>query len=120
LEAVGQADSREDALAYLRHVGMGRQDEALSAAFVDRGPEAVSRLEATTPLRFLSQTGRPDYAAEAPGGKTGGRCMVPDVAAMRSALGMADDSPVLARLRPRPGPLQTGGANFKRLTGGRL
>jgi 3-oxosteroid 1-dehydrogenase len=71
---VGGEDSREDALAYLRHLAFGQSTEELLAAFVDSGPEMVRYLEKRTLLRFAAVR-RPDYHPEWAGGKLAGRSL---------------------------------------------
>ena len=66
---MGLPDSREDALAYMRRVGMGRHDEEKTAAFLDNGPEMLRYLEEHTPLKMIVLPDYPDYRAELPGGK---------------------------------------------------
>ena len=73
LSEVGERDSREEALAYLRAASPGRGgpcDEARWAAFVDGAPEMIRFLEERTPLRFMAND-YPDSFVELPGGKRG-------------------------------------------------
>lgn len=65
-------DSRDEVLTYLGSLSLGMIDPDLVAAFVDRGPEMVSFLEACSPVRFRVCRGFPDYHPEHPGGKPGG------------------------------------------------
>jgi succinate dehydrogenase/fumarate reductase flavoprotein subunit len=52
MEKAGIADSREDALAYLRRVTGGREpDPELLEVYVDTAPEVLRYLEAHTPLK---------------------------------------------------------------------
>jgi succinate dehydrogenase/fumarate reductase flavoprotein subunit len=76
---VGGSDSREDALAYLRGLSLGKADAPLLEVFVDTGPEAIRFLESTTPLRFRALR-YPDYHPEFAGGKPkGGRSLDPEL-----------------------------------------
>lgn len=76
LAEVGITDSREEALTYLRRVTLGLQpDDHLLEVFVDRAAEMLRYLEAHTPLRVAAIANGPDYHAEFPGGKSGGRCV---------------------------------------------
>jgi len=78
--ALGIADSREQALAYLESLSLGVMDMELATAFVDRAPEMVRFLEARTPLRFHIAENYPDYHPERPGGLAGGgRSLDPDM-----------------------------------------
>ncbi len=72
MAAAGVADSREDALAYLRSLSHGMIDDALAETLVDTGPLVVTWIEANTPVRFQVVRGFPDYHPEHPGGKPGG------------------------------------------------
>jgi succinate dehydrogenase/fumarate reductase flavoprotein subunit len=73
---LGVADSREDALTYLKSLSHGTIDERAAETFVDRGPEVVRWLEANTPVKFFAMAGFPDYHPENPGAKPrGGRTM---------------------------------------------
>lgn len=68
----GVTDSREDALAYLDSLSLGRMDPALAEAFVDNGRATIEWLETVTELRFTLLPSYPDYHPENPGGKPGG------------------------------------------------
>ncbi|GAA4102425.1 FAD-dependent oxidoreductase [Zhongshania borealis] len=48
----GIADSREQAMRYLRKLAQGQSDEALMEAFLDNGPEAVQFIEANTDITW--------------------------------------------------------------------
>ena len=76
----GMKDSREEALAYVRHLAMGLEpDPRLLEVFVDTAPVALSYLEAQTPLATASLTFFPDYyfPYDVPGKKAGGRSVEP-------------------------------------------
>src|SRR5262245_30712112 len=50
---VGQTDSREEALTYIRRVTLGREpDPELVETYLDTAPEMLEYLEAKTPLRM--------------------------------------------------------------------
>lgn len=86
---VGVADSREDALSYLRRVADGRElDPGLIEVFVDTGPEMLAYLEAKTPLRMQPVRHFPDYyfGAGLPGTKSEGRAVEPVPFAVRKEL----------------------------------
>jgi 3-oxosteroid 1-dehydrogenase len=75
---VGQTDSREEALTYIRRLTMGREpDPELLEAYVDRAAEALDYLETHTPLRMVAPTTFNDYYAHLPGGKPAGRSIEP-------------------------------------------
>jgi 3-oxosteroid 1-dehydrogenase len=74
----GITDSREDALAYLNSLSLGRMDPTLAEAFVDNGRATIKWLEDTTELKFTLLPSYPDYHPENPGGKpAGGRSLDP-------------------------------------------
>ena len=74
---IGESDSREDALTYIRRVTLGREpDPELLEVYVDTAPEMLEYLEAKTPLRMTAVSGFNDYYAHLPGGKKrGGRSL---------------------------------------------
>ena len=95
---VGVADSREEAIAYIRRLTLGREpDPALVERYVDVAPAAVEYLESHTPLRMSAPPGFSDYFADQVGGKPGGRSLEPLPFDARSELG-----PWAARLRTSP------------------
>jgi 3-oxosteroid 1-dehydrogenase len=76
----GMDDSREDALAYVRHLAMGMEpDPALLEVFVDTAPVALAYLESNTPVTMTSLSFFPDYyfPYDVPGKKPGGRSVEP-------------------------------------------
>jgi 3-oxosteroid 1-dehydrogenase len=74
--ALGKDDSRAKALTYLMALSHGMIDEAMAAAYIDRGSEMVDYLEAHSPVSFYSIPDFPDYHPEFPGGmKQGGRTL---------------------------------------------
>src|SRR5581483_7793140 len=75
---VGVDDSRDEALAYIRRLTLGREpDPALLETYVDTAPEMLDYLEAKTPLRMTAPTTFNDYYAHLPGGKLAGRSIEP-------------------------------------------
>lgn len=77
-DEAGITDSREDALAYLASLSLGRMDPTLAEAFVDNGRATIQWLEEVTDLRFTLIPDYPDYHPENPGGKPhGGRSLDP-------------------------------------------
>jgi succinate dehydrogenase/fumarate reductase flavoprotein subunit len=73
---LGIADSREDALAYCKHLTAGRAPLDLLEVFVDTGHQMIRYLEQRTPLKFGTWP-IPDYHPEAPGARKGGRSLEP-------------------------------------------
>jgi 3-oxosteroid 1-dehydrogenase len=74
----GFADSREDALAYMRALAGGGADEAILETLVDRGPEMVRFMEerfgfAFEPYPAVGPT--LDYRYHLPGARHGGRSL---------------------------------------------
>ena len=107
--AMGLSDSREEALTYIRRVGMGRNDEEKAAAFLDNGPEMLRYIEENTPLKMIAIPDYPDYRAELPGGKRTGRYLLPDPLGMAVALAEAEQrQPFLSKVRRSPVPMVLG------------
>jgi 3-oxosteroid 1-dehydrogenase len=77
LARAGIADSRDEALAYLRRVAGDRVPEERVAAYVDNAKEMVRYLEEKTRVRFAACQAYPDYYPEYPGGKPGARTIEP-------------------------------------------
>lgn len=75
LPSRGIADSREDALTYLREITRGEVPEDRLVAYVDRCREVYDWLTTATHVRFDSLEQYTDYYPEAPGGRPGGRSM---------------------------------------------
>jgi len=104
LEA-GLSDSREEALAYMRRLAMGRHDEEKLAAYLDNGPEMLRYIEEHTPLKLIVMPDYPDYRPDLPGGKLSGRYLLPDPVAMAVSLTEAQQGyPFLSRVRKTPVP----------------
>lgn len=79
MEAAGIEDSADDALAYLRHnIGNRVSDEKLRQ-LVDKAPEMLKFMTDNEFLEVDIFKGFPDYRAETPGGKPGGRSVEPRV-----------------------------------------
>ncbi|MGH9029787.1 MAG: FAD-dependent oxidoreductase, partial [Acidimicrobiales bacterium] len=95
---VGVADSRHEALTYLRRLTLGREpDPALLEVYVDSAAEVMDHLETKTPLRMSAPPGFSDYYADLPGGKPEGRSVEPVPFDAAAALGEW-----AARLRTSP------------------
>ncbi|MGM4916957.1 FAD-dependent oxidoreductase [Tardiphaga sp. 813_E8_N1_3] len=74
--AWGINESPDEARTYLRHEAGNSYDAARVDAFLAAGPEAIDFFTSKTAVRFDMPLTFPDYDAEAPGGKQGGRSMV--------------------------------------------
>lgn len=75
LAKAGGHDDREDALTYLRALGLGRVDDALLAAFVDAVNPMLDFVEHETGIEFTANLEHPDYQPELPGARCGGRTL---------------------------------------------
>ena len=76
---VGVGDSREEALAYIARLTLGREpDPALVERYVDQATEVVDYLETHTPLRLSAPPSFSDYFADQVGGKWCGRSLEPE------------------------------------------
>lgn len=85
---LGEADSREDALTYIRRLTLGREpDPELIETYVDTAAEMLDYLETKTPLRMSAPAMFADYYADLPGGKRAGRSIEPMPFNSRSELG---------------------------------
>jgi 3-oxosteroid 1-dehydrogenase len=76
----GVADSRDEALAYLKALAAGREhDPALLEVFIDTAPEVLRYLEDNTPVRTQLIPNFPDYyfPYDLPGKKGPGRSVEP-------------------------------------------
>lgn len=93
MKQAGLSDSVTDAVHYLAGTAPEPANAGLRAAFLARGPEAISYLEGNSELRFQAMTNCPDYHPERLGAASGGRVLEP-VAFDSSRLGAH-----LARLR---------------------
>lgn len=84
----GVADSRAEALGYIRRLTLGREpDPALLEVYVDRAAEMLAYLEAHTPLAMTLPPTFNDYYADLPGGKEQGRSVEPAPFDARRQLG---------------------------------
>jgi len=77
MAAVGRADSRADAEAYLAATIPGPPDDSLRTAFLDHANEAIAYLEAHTSVRLRPVVTYPDYYPDLPGATLGGRVLEP-------------------------------------------
>jgi 3-oxosteroid 1-dehydrogenase len=77
MAALGIADSRQEALAYVTRLADGRSSPELIARFIDTAPEVARAIEARTPVKFQALAKYPDYHPEFQGGKLGGRSLDP-------------------------------------------
>lgn len=73
---LGLRDSREEALTYLKAVSGGKHSAEVVEAYVDNCDRAIRYLEEHVGLHFEVMNW-PDYYAEWPGGKSGGRYIAP-------------------------------------------
>jgi 3-oxosteroid 1-dehydrogenase len=78
MAAAGVRDSREEALTYLEHITHGRVAVEKLETYVDTAPEMLAYMTEHTHLRPTCMLTYPDYYAEAPGGKPGGRSLEPE------------------------------------------
>ena len=74
MSALGQTDSRADALRYLEQVTEGAVPHAAIELFLDTVTPMVDYLTTRTPLR-LAPIDRPDYHSEWPGARVAGRTL---------------------------------------------
>lgn len=72
----GVDDSKDAALAYIRHEAGNQFDAARAEAFLDAGPEMVDYMETRTKVRFEAAPAFSDYHPDAPGGTSGGRSIL--------------------------------------------
>jgi 3-oxosteroid 1-dehydrogenase len=74
---VGIADSREEALVYMKRLADGRGEDKLIETYIDQAPVMLRFVEKATSLAFTALARYPDYHPEFPGGKPGGRSLDP-------------------------------------------
>ena len=79
LTAAGRADSREDALTYLRAITMGRVDESLLTTFLDSVNPMLDEVVRYTGISFEANLEHPDYQPDLPGALPGGRTIQGDL-----------------------------------------
>jgi 3-oxosteroid 1-dehydrogenase len=85
---LGEADSREESLTYIRRLTLGREpDPQLIETYVDTAAEMLDYLETKTPLRMSAPAMFADYYADLPGGKRAGRSIEPMPFNSRTELG---------------------------------
>jgi 3-oxosteroid 1-dehydrogenase len=102
----GLRDSRDAALEHIRYTSLGRHDEEMLATYLDKGPEMLRDVEASTPLRMQAAAALPDYRDELPGGSKGGRLLAPDPIYMAQLLLDAENEhPLIGKIRQAPFPL---------------
>ena len=77
MKAAGIEDNRDDAVAYLNKVARGQSEDALIAAFVDKGPEMVDFVGAHTDIGWTVAAMLGDYHTEWPGARPSGRSIGP-------------------------------------------
>jgi 3-oxosteroid 1-dehydrogenase len=77
LERAGVQDTPASAAAYLAHIVGEDGDPELQEAFLRHGPEMLSFVLRSTPLRLTWVKGYADYYPEAPGGRPTGRSVEP-------------------------------------------
>ncbi|MBP2324193.1 3-oxosteroid 1-dehydrogenase [Kibdelosporangium banguiense] len=73
----GVPDTPEQASAYLNHIVGDAVPSELKKTFLDRGPETINFILASTPLKFAWVPNYSDYYPEAPGGLPSGRSIEP-------------------------------------------
>ncbi len=78
MEDLGIKGTREEALTYAKRISFGRASDELVETFIDTGAEMVRYMEQQTRVKFIG-THMPDYHAEEPGGKAGGRTLEPEL-----------------------------------------
>ncbi len=72
MQALGLADSREEALAYFRSLNHGEMQDEVLEAFIDSGPHALAFLHELGAAELSVVPGYPDYYLDRPGAKPGG------------------------------------------------
>ncbi|HEU0169326.1 MAG TPA: FAD-dependent oxidoreductase, partial [Chloroflexota bacterium] len=93
--AEGLPDTMEDALLYLRSVGLGDSDPALADRYVRQGVRVVAATEQHAGVHWNTIYRFPDYHAELPGGRSqGGRSLEIDSVKVGPAM--------VAEMRPNP------------------
>ncbi len=75
-EAIGVADSREEAERYLLHEAGEHYDADRIDAFLTHGPRMVEFFTRETVVQFTPSAIYPDYHPDVPGGKAAGRALV--------------------------------------------
>jgi succinate dehydrogenase/fumarate reductase flavoprotein subunit len=75
-QAIGVADSMEDAATYLLHEAGEKYDPERVNAFLIAGPKMVEYFTRETAVQFDASATFSDYHPDAPGGRPGGRSIV--------------------------------------------
>jgi succinate dehydrogenase/fumarate reductase flavoprotein subunit len=91
--AAGLDDSPEAALTYLRSLDIGDRDDDLCQLYVDQARTITAEVARQAGFDWIVSAG-PDYHAERPGGKMGGRSLEPAPAAVGAE--------IAARVREAP------------------
>lgn len=76
-EEAGVPDTTAAAARYLEAVVGERGGDALRAAFLESGPQAVEELRARTAVELVAAQAHPDYVGNLPGEAFGGRALSP-------------------------------------------
>lgn len=63
MEEAGFKDNREDAIAFIKRLALGRADDQMIETFVDKGHEIFQFLHDHTPLKFMTPKTYPEYYA---------------------------------------------------------
>ncbi|WP_043765617.1 FAD-dependent oxidoreductase [Algiphilus aromaticivorans] len=74
---LGESDSYEEALTYLRYLTGGEVPESRIEAYLRNAPEMVRALAADSGIHYRAVHKYPDYFPDKPGGKPGFRTMEP-------------------------------------------
>lgn len=75
-QEAGVKDSKDAALAYIRHEAGNQFDADRAEAFLDAGPTMVAFMHEHTHVRFEASPAFSDYHPDAPGGTAGGRSIL--------------------------------------------
>ncbi|GGO18783.1 FAD-dependent oxidoreductase [Microbispora bryophytorum] len=92
LADLGRTDSREDALAYLKTITMGRVEEDRYTVFVDTVNPMLDEVVALTGISFEANPHHPDYQPDMAGAMSGGG---------RTLQGDLFDTTLLGDLKPK-------------------
>jgi 3-oxosteroid 1-dehydrogenase len=77
MSRAGISDSREEGFRYLECVTAGSSSSKRLRAYVETAPRMLEYLDEHSRIRFQMMDDYPDYFAEQPGGKSGGRSCEP-------------------------------------------
>lgn len=77
IEGLGGNDSRDEAMAYVKHLTVGEVPETKLAAYVDNARLMVREMAEKHDVHFRAVAQYPDYFPDQPGGKPGFRTMEP-------------------------------------------